>query len=321
MISAEIIADSKNQYGQRITTYLLRFPRIILAELNTHRMFSRNSASSRAIPFEKMVKMVEENPFIPMKWMKDHRGMQGNEYFENEDYANLCSIWLDARDNAVKEAIKLSKIGLTKQIVNRLLEPFMYHTAIVTATDWENFFSLRANYAAEIHLQQLAFLMLEAYNNSHPKELKDGEWHIPFGDKIRQKELESVVGYIMDGSEASDEEFHKEVEVSKLKIATARCARVSYLNFEGKDDYHADLNLFDQLNEQGHWSAFEHCAKAMTNKERCTNIRGEITFNDNGYIAPVIDSIGWCGNFRGFIQLRKTMQNENRSDERVLKTW
>ena len=82
-ISAEIIADSKNQFGDRITTFILTFPRIVLAEFNTHRMLSRNSASSRAIPFEKMVQMVQDDPFIPIKWMKDHKGMQGTEYFSD----------------------------------------------------------------------------------------------------------------------------------------------------------------------------------------------------------------------------------------------
>ena len=81
MIKAEIVADSVNTIGERITTMLVTFPRIILAELNNYRAFSRNSASSRAIPFEKMVKVVEENPFIPIVWQKDHKGMQGFEYF------------------------------------------------------------------------------------------------------------------------------------------------------------------------------------------------------------------------------------------------
>ena len=102
MIKAKIIADSKNPQGDRITTMEVTFPRFILAEFNTHRMFSRNSASSRAIPFEKMVKMVEEDPFIPIKWMKDHKGMQGTEYFEKG--AALKSMWLKARDEATRHA-------------------------------------------------------------------------------------------------------------------------------------------------------------------------------------------------------------------------
>ncbi len=288
MISAKIIADSSNEFGNRITTFILTFPRIILAEINTHRMLSRNSASSRAIPFEKMLKMVEEDPFIPIKWMKDHKGMQGVEYFSEAEGKGLESSWLLARDKAIKQAKSLSKDGLTKQICNRLLEPFIWHTAIVTATEWENFFALRAHEAAEIHLQDLAYKMLDEYNKSTPKQLKAGEWHIPFGDNINLVKLYRET-YLNEDSEM------EEVNDIRIKIATARCARVSYMNFEGKDDYEADIKLHDTLLASGHMSPFEHCARA-------------IGASDSEH----------SGNFRGFVQYRKMLPNENRSDERVL---
>ena len=140
-IEAKIICDSIDPRGDRITTMLLTFPRFILAELNTHRMFSKNSASSRAIPFEKMVKMVEEDPFIPIAWQKSHKGMQGSEYITNEFHIEECvKDWLEARDNAIKYAVRLnmgfpifedyqvidSNDKVTKQLCNRLLEPFMW---------------------------------------------------------------------------------------------------------------------------------------------------------------------------------------------------
>ncbi|HMT68769.1 MAG TPA: HNH endonuclease [Saprospiraceae bacterium] len=146
MISAKILADSVNPQGDRLTTMVVTFPRFILAELNTHRMFSRNSASSRAIPFEKMVKMVEENPFIPIAWQKDHKGMQGNEYFQSETGENVHKLvegWLDARNSAVQIATGLHNSNVTKQLCNRLLEPFMWHTVIISATGFSNFFELR----------------------------------------------------------------------------------------------------------------------------------------------------------------------------------
>jgi len=184
MISAKVIADSKSVRGERLTTFLLTFPRIILAEFNTHRAFSRNSASSRAIPFKKMVESVETNPFIPIAWQKDHKGMQGTEYLTGEgeiEYAKY--LWLTALEDAVQNAQCLhseSAKVITKQICNRLLEPFMWHTVICTATDYENFFKLRDHEAAEIHIQELARRMKEAMNNSTPKVLHTGEWHIPF---------------------------------------------------------------------------------------------------------------------------------------------
>ena len=319
MIKAEIIADSLNEYGQRLTTFVLVFPRIVLAEFNTHRMFSRNSASSRAIPFEKMLKMVKENPFIPIRWMKDHKGMQGIEYFEEKDTINqLRNYWLHARDEAVNWAEGLSNIGLTKQIVNRLLEPFMWHTCICTSSEWQNFFALRAEHGAEIHIQQLAYDMLEAYNTSTPKLLKGGEWHIPFGDTIgatdeKWRELEWAI--------SGDEKiswgpggFEKAVEEARVQIATARCARVSYLNFEGKDDYEADIRLHNTLLKSGHMSPFEHCARAMSAKEY--DVYGATTGELYNTGIPRLE-FGWCGNFNGFIQYRKMIAGENKKDTRV----
>ena len=142
-INAEIVTDSICN-GYRITTMLLTYPRFIHSELMTHRMFSRNSASSRAIPFEKMVKMVEEDPFIPIAWQKDHKGMQGTEYLTSEADLSACvNRWLAARDEAVFQTKGLHDIGLTKQLCNRILEPFMWHTVLLTGTEWENFFELR----------------------------------------------------------------------------------------------------------------------------------------------------------------------------------
>jgi thymidylate synthase ThyX len=302
MITAEIICDSVNEHNCRLTTFVLTFPRIVLSEFNTHRALSRNSASSRAVPFKKMLELVKTNPFVPIKWMKDHTGMQGTEYL-NLTEAVLCNeAWLEARNAAINQAMIMNQWGLTKQICNRLLEPFMWHKVICTGTDFENFFALRADDAAEIHIQDLSFKMLEAYNSSTPKKLKAGEWHIPFGDQFDDKRVLQAYQNIMNeawGVHAFDGvDYNKVLSEYKLKIATARCARVSYNNFEGKDDYNDDLKLYDRLLVGGHMSPFEHCSRSMTNLE-------------------YIPSYGQCGNFRGFIQLRKTIENENKTDNRV----
>ena len=322
MITAKVIADSENEFRDRITTFVVTFPRIILAELNTHRMFSRNSASSRAIPFPKMLKMVEKNPFIPIAWQKDHKGMQGTEYLDKQSSFECGQRWLNARDNAIKEANYLSGYKATKQLCNRLLEPFMWHTVIITATEFENFFYLRCpkycfdtaphplryyrsrkdalrdnpNSAldsltelewhqsnkgqAEIHAMALAEAMWDAYNESTPKPLKYGEWHIPFGDNI---DFEDVIKLLGNSNP-------KEMDEVAVKIATARCARVSYTTVgeEGKpDNYVNDIKLHDRLAASGHWSPFEHCGVAME--------------------FPEVFS----GNFKGFKQYRKFFENEN----------
>lgn len=322
MIKAEIIADSLNEHGQRLTTFVLVFPRIVLAEFNTHRMLSKNSASSRAIPFEKMLSRVMEDPFIPIRWMKEHKGMQGTEYITDLG-GYLEGGWLTVRDLAVNQAKYLDSLGLTKQICNRLLEPFMWHTVIVTGTEWENFFALRAHDQAEIHIQQLAYEMLHEYNRNKPKQLKAGEWHIPFGDtfddgRLYKLQIEQAQ---TEGPGKADSE-----EELKVKVSTARCARVSYLNFEGKDDYEADIKLHDALFNSGHMSPFEHCAKAMSKDEYEKSISGEVkVYNDYGgtFTSGLVVEIdpkakGWSGNFRGFIQYRKMLKNENKRDTRVL---
>ena len=144
-IEAKIIADSINPQGDRITTYLLTYPRFIHSELMTHRVFSRNSASSRAIPFQKMVKMIEEDPFIPIAWQKNHKGMQGTEYLTDiMDIERAEHRWRMSIANNIDQAKVLNDgIGVTKQLCNRLLEPFMWHTVLLTATEWDNFFELR----------------------------------------------------------------------------------------------------------------------------------------------------------------------------------
>lgn len=144
MISAKVVADSINMHGDRMTSMLITFPRIILAEFNTHRVFSRNTSSSRAIPFEKMLDSVVSNPFIPMAWQKTHKGMQGSEYVTDEtEIRKNITAWIHARDAAVKQAELLNSYGVTKQICNRLLEPWQWVTMVVSATEWQNFFDLR----------------------------------------------------------------------------------------------------------------------------------------------------------------------------------
>lgn len=314
-IEARIIAGSISPQGHPIATWIATFPRHILAELNTHRMLSRNSASSRAIPFKKMVEMVRTNPFIPIKWMKDHTGMQGNEYLEGTDALVAKDCWLTARNRAIEWAMQLNTAGVTKQICNRLLEPFMWHTAIITATEIENFTALRDDPATEIHFQELAHQMLTTWNEYDFKPLKAGEWHMPFGDQIEDIRLlewnirsddYSIKGHLDPVFDFDNQAHYDKWAIEqRLKIATARCARISYGTFEGKDDYEADIKLHDRLAASGHWSPMEHCAKAMNYDEF-----GSI-LHRRGLER------GWCGNFRGWIQYRKLFPNENKKDMRV----
>ena len=272
MYSAKIIADSVSRHGQRLTTMEVVFPRMVLAEFNTHRVFSRNSASSRAIPVEKQLKKIKEQPFVPEYWGANQSGMQAEaELIAGAKDAALDE-WLAARDSAVAHVEKLLTIGLHKQLANRILEPFMWHTVIVTATEWSNYFALRANEMAQPEIRKVSELMLAAYEASTPKQLSDDEWHLPL---IQAEEYDGVF-------EKSDD---------ARMISAARCARVSYLTHEGKRDLSADIVLYDRLISGGHMSPLEHVARPLTEDELS---EGEFR-----------------GNFRGWMQLRKLVPNED----------
>jgi len=262
-ISAEVVCDSFNtgEYlhrNARLTTFVLTFPRYLLAEFNTHRAFSRNAASSRAIPFKKMLDKVIKDTYIPEKWMKKHSGMQGTEYFDSETEENAVSEIKFAYNNAFNKttmaAIYMNELNVSKQITNRLLEPFSYTKNIVTTTvsGFENFISQRFDSQADINFCKLAEKMLEAYNNSTPKCLKAGDWHVPFSD--------------MDPS-SSD-------YLNQVKISVAKCARVSYFDFDTPKTIEDDLNLHDNLIIKKHWSPFEHQAMAGYESQNSGNLNG-----------------------------------------------
>lgn len=257
MYSCKILRDSEaltyGTYGAkrvRLTTFEITFPRIILAELNTHRALARNSASTRAIPTAKLIARVSDNPFAPTYWGKNQKGMSTDEQISDHLKPEALKIWLEARDLAVEQAQKLLDLGVAKQTAGRLLEPFMWQTAIVSATSTENLFKLRCHPSAQPEFRTTATMMQEALKHSTPTFLQPGEWHIPM---------------------VSDDELGNLTTDVLLKIATGRLARVSYLTHDGKRDLSQDERLHDDLKNSGHWSPFEHCAKVDNNGYRLSN--------------------------------------------------
>jgi thymidylate synthase ThyX len=296
-ITAKIIADSISS-GVRITTMELNYHRFIHSEFMTHRMFSRNASSSRAIPVDKMIKQVEDNPAMPIHWGKNQPGMQANEECDNLvrlswDYYSDCErigskeqAWEEAADFAASAARRFSLEGYHKQIVNRLVEPFQYIKVIVTATEWENFFKLRMHPYAQPEMMELARCMKEAMDNSLPVTLSSGEWHLPY---VRR---ECFGVYELKDA---------------IKCSVARCARVSYLNHDNSTpDVAKDIALADILLESGHMSPFEHQATPMPEcqykdrEEYDLEWVDGITHQDRLYIL-------WSGNFRGFLQYRQML--------------
>lgn len=244
---AEIICDSMSPTGQRLTTFKLRFHRFILPEFNTHRQFSRNAASSRAIPVKKILEQVRLDPAMPVKWGKNQPGMSSSEELSDAEKEVCKQCWLNARDNAIATVRGLlDSVPLHKQVANRLLEPFMWSEVIMTVSNHpsqlENFFKLRRdgdNPQPEIKL--LADLMKEAYDASTPQKLHFGDWHLPF---------------------ISHTDLSKLGVTNAIKTSVARCARVSYLNHDGSNsDLSKDSALYESLKQNGHFSPFEHQAQ------------------------------------------------------------
>lgn len=371
-ISAKIVTDSLHPNGiDRLTTLEVVMPRYILAEFNTHRILSRNSASSRAIPFNKMVKSVQENMFIPYAWQKDHSGMQGVEYLDEADNRFSIGAWKRACKNAIDEAVMLNKnVGVTKQLCNRLLEPFMYHKVLVSGTEWSNFFELRCpqytfqdiddennvketlvfksrkeyqnrlgkkNYTelqwlkinkgqADIHMMFLAEAIYDAINESTPKQLKEGEWHIPYNDNFDEDIINTLAWSYTNHIYETYKEWNDSIIIKekcineiKIKISIVRCARLSYKTLGDNPviNYEKDLELYDKLSTSGHFSPFEHVARVMDNGEYVSYIKGKLNigYMDENEVQIFVDNksydksiqLGWCRNYKGFIQQRSLM--------------
>jgi len=289
--SAKILADSVSPVGHRLTTFEVTFPRIVLAEWNTHRVFSRNSASSRAIPSSKIIERVVENPFIPIYWGKNQKGMQANEELSDAARRSAEDTWLSIREVAVG-AVRLlvNNLNLHKQIANRLLEPFLWHTVIVTATEWSNFFNLRDNEKAQPEIRFAAHMMRELYDNSKPERLNVGDWHLPLSPENEKTEFSTEI---------------------RVRLSAARCARVSYLTHEGKRDPEDDLRLYTDLLTNGHMSPLEHPARPMTMHEIALFGKEEVQWDSSiNKWALTGRRKFFCGNFDGWIQHRKLIPGE-----------
>lgn len=244
-ITAKVIAHSRAANSPDLITMQLRYPRMIHAEFMTHRVFSRNASSSRAIPIERMIQDVIDDTAMPVAWGSNKPGMQAGTEVPHWPVATEC--WLDAMQAAVERAKELNSLGLHKQIANRLLEPFGHISVVVTATEWENFFALRCHPDADPTMRALAEAMRDAIENSVPE---DTRLHLPY-----------LPHWANCGTWA-------EAEVQKLMmVSAARCARVSYLNHDGTNpDIEKDLALAKRLFESKHMSPFEHQARATSDE-------------------------------------------------------
>ena len=255
-IDAKIIADSISPTGVRLTTFQLKYQRLFHSEVMTHRMLSRNASSSRAIPVQKMISQVWNNPAAPVHWGQNKPGMQAKESLTGWRLYFAKSLWAWSGRLMCAFAYGMMKIGLHKQVANRILEPWQYIHVVVTATDWDNFFKLRNHKDAQPEFQQLAALMWLKYIGNIPNKLAVGEWHLPYIDS---------------------QEIMKYTTGELLKMSAARCARVSYVKHDGlNSSYEEDVKLYSRLidSDPPHMSPVEHQATPTKNKAYSGNFRG-----------------------------------------------
>lgn len=314
---ATIVADSVSPAGHRLTTFECVFPRIILAEVNTHRMLSRNSASSRAIPIADMLKRVLEDPYVPTHWGKNQKGMSADEDVSLAAQDDAREEWVNARDYVMKRVRDLSNIGIHKQIANRPLEAFMWHTAVVTGTELSNFFNLRDTKDAHPDFRDLAAMASEAYRKSEPRLINYGEWHLPY----------------VEPAEAFDAEVLHDADYA-CRISIGRCARVSYDRLHAEETPEKSIGRCAGMRSAGHMSPFEHVARPMTQQELDMFEQKKLRWDDElqrWYWVGALWSDGgrhaddeegaitcyqlgehthFLGNFNGWIQYRKLIPHE-----------
>ena len=252
-IYAKVIRDSIAPSGYRLLTIEAQSPRFILAEINTHRRFSRNSASSRAVPIELEIQRLLDNPFIPSPFTKNQKGMAGNTPLDEADQAKARAYWLAARDKIVTTIKMLSDVKVHKQHANRLGEPFQWHKCIISSTNWDNFMWQRVNPQAQPEFHELAEAIKEAIKNSIPDELPAGAWHLP---------------YI-----SNEERLRYDLQIL-LRVSVARCARISYRKHDSERDIMEDVEMYDRLASAPHPSPFEHVAQAVHYELRSGNFVG-----------------------------------------------
>lgn len=347
--SAEVLADSTELRGNRLTTFQLTFPRIILAEMNTHRVLSRNSASTRAIPITNQFKNLLENPFIPEKFGINQPGMQSYAHLDGLKRDEAERIWLDGRDRSLttaaelqlgktvmadifsynptkneyvsgdefrekfeelKAAIPKSKdnidlsetniLNVHKQLAGRGLEPYMWQTAIVTGTEWENLYALRDHKEAQGEIRTIVHMAREAMKNSTPTLLEPGQWHTPLVEP----------GEFDDPADA-------------VVASVARTAAVSYNRHSNTSVFEREKQRHDSLVNAGHMSPTEHQGTPMTDEENYVRQKMRETIKDEAAqaglgelaVKQLIDSTHFNGNVRGWTQYRKTILHEDNFGE------
>ena len=290
---ATIIADSISPNGERLTTFELEYHRYIHSEVMTHRLFSRNAASSRAIPIDKIIEQVEANPAIPIVWGINQSGMQANKNHGIIASVACTWVWRKAAKAAAKSARLLQKLNVHKQLVNRILEPFQVMKTVVTATEFDNFFWLRCHKDAQPEIHALADAMYQEYMYNRPVKLGEGEWHTPYvGDGFWTPKVTN--GLTLEEAQ---------------KVSSSCCAQVSYRKLD--DSIEKATKIYDQLVTMTpvHASPFEHIGTPIPYESMQYSTEEGGCWEHDGITHMTIDGNLWSGNLKGWIQYRQLIPN------------
>ncbi|WP_284161662.1 FAD-dependent thymidylate synthase [Burkholderia pseudomallei] len=311
-IIVKVIADSISGVDVRLTTFELTYPRMIHSELMTHRLFSRNAMSSRAVPIKTMIDLVRTAPAKPVEWGKNNAGMQSKSLLDPEMAQYVESEWETAAANAARSAALMDTYGAHKQIANRLLEPFQMMRTILTATDFANFFWLRVDADADPTIKEVATLMHELYKTHEPETLENGQWHTPYVDHYYDQNDDGTLtfaGYCVDNTPEDIElgagPYKLLTQEEALGISASCCAQVSYRRLDSTKD--KALSIYERLlsGNKVHASPFEHQATPMRETEdpMCSDDW------DAGTTHVDINGERWSGNLREWVQHRQLLPN------------
>lgn len=297
-IQASICAST----GARIDTLICEYPRVIHSQLMTHRVFSKNSSSTRAIPLEKAIEQINADP-AEYIWTQNQAGMQGEVFTDPSKLHDLEEVFHTAKENAMYMAHKLLTLGAHKQNAGRLLEPFQNIKIVLTSTEWENWDWLRIDGAAQGEIAELARAIKKARDEAEPMMLKEGELHVPFVERERS----AGTGDLIYSIPAPGKDIWFTAEQA-LKVSASVCAQTSYRN----SDYSLEKaeKMYEMLtgSDHIHASPFEHQALTIP----------EFNQNDGRHSqwpkgVTHVDRKGnlWSGNLKGFIQHRQLIKGHD----------
>lgn len=301
MYDAQILADSISPANHRVTSMQVTMPRFILAEFNTHRVHSRNSASSRAIPVKERIEQIRAAPFVPEAFSKNQRGMQASEVLDVRLDSVARERWLSAAADAVQHAAALADIEVHKQHANRVIETYAWHTVVVTSTEWENWDALRVSKMAQPEMFKVAGMMKEVRAASKPRVVDYSDWHLPYVDQ------ETVDAHIRDNSSGKSLSY---LMLEMAKLSAGRCAAVSYERQSSTSDIAKAIARADGLVSNGHMSPLENALRPMNIHELEIFGKAEYVWNKVAFM-PTGRLRYFLGNVEGWVQLRKMIPGED----------